>query len=77
MTYTGNLSEQGHALPLIDTFNCGLRDFPGGPLVKDLPSSVGDMDSITGCCRAANWLDLLVAAEQLSMYTTTTEARTL
>ena len=52
-------------------------DFPGRPVVKNLPANIGDMDSITGCCRADNWLDHLVAKEQLSMCTTTTEARTL
>ena len=28
--------------------NCGPRDFPGGPVVKDPPSSAGDVGSIPG-----------------------------
>ena len=41
------------------------QDFPGGPVVKNLPSSVGDVGSITG-----GGTKIPQAAEQLSLNTT-------
>ena len=43
-------------------------DFPGGPVVKNLPSSAGDMGSISG-----QGTKIPGAAEQLSLRTTTRE----
>ena len=42
------------------------RDFPGGPVVKNLPCSVGDMGSIPG-----QESKILRAAEQLILCATT------
>ena len=44
------------------------RDFPGGPVVKNLTSNVGDMDLILG-----QGTKISYAAGQLSLCTTTTE----
>ena len=33
---------------LLDILNCLIRDFPGGPVVKNLPSNAGDTGSIPG-----------------------------
>ena len=46
------------------------KDFPGGPVVKNLPCHAGDAGSIPG------WgTKIPHATEQLSMHTTTTEVR--
>ena len=45
-----------------------MRDFPGGPVVKNLPSSAGDKGSIPG-----QGTNIPHAAGQLSPCTTTTE----
>ena len=49
-----------------------LWDFPGGPLVKNLPSNAGDMDSIPG-----QGTKIPHAAGQLSLHTTTIELERL
>ena len=46
------------------------RDFPHDPVVKNLPSNAGDMGSIL-----SRGTQFPQAAEQLSLDTTTTEAR--
>ena len=46
-------------------------DFPGGPVVKDLPASAGDTGSISGPGM------IPYAAEQLSLCAATTGARAL
>ena len=43
-------------------------NFPGGPVVKNLPTNAEDTDSIPGLGRSH------IATEQLSPCTTTTEA---
>ena len=45
-----------------------IRDFPGGPVVKNLPSNAGDASSIPG-----RGTKIPHAAGQLSPLTTTTE----
>ena len=47
---------------------CPSRDFPGGPVVKNLPSSAGDVGSIPG-----RGTKIPHATGQLSPLTTTTE----
>ena len=47
-----------------------LRDFPGGPVVKDPPTNAGDMGLIPGPGRSH-------MPRQLSPYTPTTEAMKL
>ena len=44
------------------------RDFPGGPVVKNLPSNAGDVGSISG-----QETKIPHAAEQLSLHAATTE----
>ena len=46
------------------------RDFPGGAVVKNLPANAGDKGSSPGLGRSH-----VLAADQLSQCTTTTEAR--
>ena len=58
-------------VPTIDEFHykeIQLRDFPGGPVVKNLPSNVGDVGLIPG-----QGTKIPHAAGQLSLRTTTTE----
>ena len=45
-----------------------MKDFPGGPVVKNLPCNAGDMSSIPGRGNKTPH-----AAEQLSLHTPTTE----
>ena len=45
-----------------------MRDFPGGPVVKNLPSNAGDVDSIPG-----RGTKIPLATGQLSPRATTTE----
>ena len=45
------------------------RDFPGGPVVKNLPANAEDMGSVPAWSRK-----IPHASEQLSPYTTTLEA---
>ena len=44
------------------------RDFPGGPVVKNLPSNAGDVDSIP-----AQGTKIPHATEKLSLHALTTE----
>ena len=46
-----------------------LRDFPGGPVVKNLPGNAGDMGSMPG-----QGTEIPLASGQLSLCTATTEA---
>ena len=48
-----------------------LRDFPSGPMVKDLPANAGDTGSVPGPRM------IPYAAEPLSLCATATEARAL
>ena len=52
------------------TYKMGLRDFPRGPLVKNLPCNTGDMGSIPG-----QGTRVPHAVEQLSPSTTTRESK--
>ena len=54
-----------HTLPVIEQMG---RDFPGGPVVKNLPSNAGDVGSIPG-----RGTKIPHAVGQLSLCTTTTE----
>ena len=49
-----------------------LRDFPGGPVVKNLPSNAGDLGSIPG-----QGTKIPNAVRQLSPHSTTREAHAL
>ena len=51
------------------TIKRSLRDFPGGPVVKNPPSNAGDMGSIPG-----QGTKIPHAMGQLSPHTATTEA---
>ena len=45
----GCVGSSGHAAcpePLLTEFQCGVTDFPGGPVVKNRPCSSGDTGSI-------------------------------
>ena len=50
------------------TIKRSLRDFPGGPVVKNPPSNAGDMGSIPG------WgIKIPCASRQLSLHVATTD----
>ena len=62
-TKSGKLSQ---LRTLWDMASCYNGDFPGGPVVKNLPSHAGDMGSVPG------WgAKISQAMEQLSLSTTT------
>jgi len=65
--YLCNFSIDVKSIPLKNVLNL-LRDFPGGPLVKNLPSNAGDMGLIPG-----RGTKIPHAMRQLSLHATTTE----
>ena len=52
-----------------NTHKPGLRDFPGGPVVKNPPCNAGDVGSIPGLGTKT-----LHSVERLNLFTATTES---
>ena len=74
LDYLCNFSIDVKNIPLKNVLNL-LGDFPGGPLVKNLPSNAGDMGLIPGRGTMIPGRGTMIphAMRQLSLHATTTE----